>query len=166
MITVADTARELVLVDGRSGAGKSDWVAQSERFSDWQIVSLDELYPGWDGLDAGHWLAYRDLILPWREGQVARVRLWEWLMNKPGGVREIHPETSLVIEGCGALSSLTAPHATDRYWLEADAGVRRDRALARDGEMFAPQWTRWALQEDRFYAQHRSWERADRIIRT
>lgn len=158
--------RQLVLVDGRSGAGKSEWVSQSEEYSGWNIVSLDQLYPGWDGLDAGHRSAYRDLILPWRAGKVARVRLWDWESYRPGGIREIRPEASLVIEGCGALSSLTAPHATHRYWLDADAGVRRERALTRDGEMFAPQWTRWALQEDRFYSQHRSWELADTTIQT
>jgi len=72
----------------------------------------------------------------------------------------------VVIEGCGALSILTAPYATHRYWIEADIEVRKRRALERDGELFAPYWTRWALQEDRFYSTHRSWELADSVVRT
>lgn len=158
--------RQLILVDGRSGAGKSEWVARAEGFGDFAVVSLDDLYPGWDGLDAGHLRAYEAIILPWSRGEAARVRTWDWARGAPGQMIKIHPHSALVIEGCGALSMLTAPHATHSYWLEADPLVRKERALERDGEMFAPHWTRWALQEDRFYAMHRSWELADSVIRT
>ena len=32
-------------------------------------------------------------------------------------------------------------------WLEAPEGLRRERALSRDGQTFAPHWERWAAQE-------------------
>jgi len=159
-------SRQLVVVDGRSGAGKSEWVAQSDAFADFVVVSLDDLYPGWDGLDAGHQRAYEHVILPWSRGEKVRVVSWDWAQGAPGAVIEIEPEANVVIEGCGALSTLTTAHATYRYWIEADSEVRKQRALERDGEMFAPYWTRWALQEDRFYSTHRSWELADSVVRT
>lgn len=156
----------MVLVDGRSGAGKSEWVAQSEEYAGFVVVSLDELYPGWDGLDAGHLRAYEQVIVPWSRGERARVATWDWGRGTFGAAIEIEPEASVVIEGCGALSILTAPHATHRHWIEAELEVRKRRALERDGEMFAPYWTRWSLQEDRFYSIHRSWELADSVVRT
>lgn len=160
------TARQLVLVDGRSGAGKSEWVARSAAYVGFVVLSLDDLYPGWDGLDAGHLRAFQQVIVPWRRGEQARVATWDWARGVAGAVIEIDPEANVVIEGCGALSKLTASHATHRYWLEAPSEVRKQRALERDGEMFAPHWTRWALQEDRFYSTHRSWELADSVVQT
>lgn len=158
--------RRLVIVDGRSGAGKTQWASQLARESGFFLLSLDELYPGWDGLDAGHWLAYTRVVVPWRAGEVSRVRRWDWESMAPGEVIEISPRVDLVIEGCGALSNYTAPLADSRYWLEADSDVRKTRALLRDGEMFSPHWQRWALQEERFMALHASPHLADSVIHT
>lgn len=148
--------RSLVVVDGRSGAGKSHWAATHQSATGFTLISLDDFYPGWDGLDAGQRHVFRDGILPWAGGEVARLVLWDWVNQAPGDVVEVDPENSLIIEGCGALSVLTAPFATDSYWLEAPSQLRFERALARDGSMFAPHWERWALQEERFYRLHSS----------
>lgn len=158
--------RQLVLVDGRSGAGKTQWASELAEQSGFSLLSLDDLYPGWDGLDAGHGHAYHHGIVPWVEGRVARLRTWDWARGCAGGVREISPEENLIIEGCGALSTFTAPHATTRYWVDAEDAVRKQRALYRDGEIFAPHWLRWALQEERFYRIHRSRGLADSIVGT
>ena len=158
--------RELLLVDGRSGAGKSQWAKEKQKESGFVLLSLDDIYPGWDGLDAGHRHAYHHGILPWSRGEVARLRRWNWESMAPSGVIEIDPDESLIIEGCGALSRLTSPFATERYWVEADSVVRKKRAVERDGDMFAPHWERWALQEDRFYQIHQSPGLADVVITT
>ncbi len=160
------SGRQLVLVDGRSGAGKTQWASHLAQRSGFFLLSLDELYPGWDGLDAGHWQAYRHGILAWTVGRMARLRTWDWSRGIPGPPRHIPPEVSLIIEGCGALSAFTTHYATARYWVDADPEVRKQRALERDGDTFAPHWSRWALQEDRFYALHNSRELADEIIST
>ena len=156
--------RTLLLVDGRSGAGKTLWAKQRQEESGFFLLSLDDIYPGWDGLDAGHRHAFHHGILPWSRGEVGRLRRWDWESMSPAGVIELDPEVSLIVEGCGALSSLTSPFATQRYWVEADADVRRERALGRDGDMFAPHWVRWALQEDRFYSIHQSPQLADVVM--
>lgn len=158
--------RQLLLVDGRSGAGKTLWARQKQEESGFFLLSLDDIYPGWDGLDAGHRRAFHHGILPWSRGEVATLRRWDWEAMGPAGVIEIDPSMNLIIEGCGALSLLTSPYATTRYWVEADAEVRRERALERDGDMFAAHWARWALQEDRFYAMHQSPQLADIVLST
>ena len=163
---MARAERELVLVDGRSGAGKTQWATEMARSTGLLLISLDDVYPGWDGLDAGHWRIYRECILPWSQGQLGVLRRWDWQTMAPGSEITVSPDSSLIIEGCGALSTWTSPHATSRYWIDADDSVRRRRALDRDGAMFAPHWQRWALQEERFYALHRSRELADSIIPT
>jgi hypothetical protein len=156
--------RQLLLVDGRSGAGKTQWARQKQQENGFLLVSLDDVYPGWDGLDAGHRHAFHHGILPWSRGQIGKLRRWDWDTMSPGGVIEINPEANLIIEGCGSLSLLTSPFASQRFWVEADSEVRQQRALERDGDMFAPHWNRWSLQEDRFYAIHRSPQLADVVI--
>ena len=42
---------------------------------------------------------------------------------------------------------------------------RRTRALARDGETFAPHWDRWAAQEEDYLARHAPRAAADLILR-
>lgn len=158
--------RQLILVDGRSGSGKTWWASRRATETGLLLLSLDELYPGWDGLDAGHWVAYTKVILRWSAGEVATVRRWDWQAMAPGDEMVIPADVDLLIEGCGALSTFTAPYATQRYWLEADGAVRKQRALERDGDVFSPHWLRWALQEDRFYALHGSKDLADVVIHT
>jgi cytidylate kinase len=72
----------------------------------------------------------------------------------------------LVLEGCGALVPPAAAFAAVRVWVDAPTGVRKERALSRDGETYAPHWDRWAAQEDAVYASTRPWETADLVLRT
>ena len=159
--------RKLILVDGRSGSGKTQWaksyVSQNPQTT---LISLDDIYPGWDGLDAGSALAFHHIIRPWLVGEDGVVDRWDWETMAPRGTLCAPAHLSLLVEGCGALSVSSAPHATDSFWLEADSATRRRRAVERDGEMFEPHWVRWALQEDRFYDHHRSRELANQIIVT
>ena len=49
-------------------------------------------------------------------------------------------------------------------WLDAPEELRRERALARDGELFAPHWEQWAAQEQAHWHAGRPWELADLVI--
>ena len=49
-------------------------------------------------------------------------------------------------------------------WTEAPASVRKNRALDRDGDTFAPHWDAWAAQEDTMLARERTPQRADLVI--
>jgi len=159
-------SRSLVLVDGRSGAGKSEWAKAYQAKTGYALLSLDDFYPGWDGLDAGHWRVFRQGIEPWARGVEAAITTWDWQAMAPGGLVSLDPTAGLIVEGCGAVSRYTVAYATDTYWVEADGDERKRRAFERDGETFAAHWDRWALQEDRFYALHRSQELARNLITT
>lgn len=153
----------LTLIDGRSGAGKSVFAANLARQQDAVLVSIDDVYPGWDGLDAGSWHIHQHLVMPFVTGRAGRVRPWLWEQGERGAWVEISPERPLIVEGCGAIRRESPRESTTRIWIETDAEIRRTRALERDGAMYAPHWTRWALQEERFLEHHRSMDIATHV---
>lgn len=165
-MTSANNSGALVLVDGRSGAGKTDYATALAKESGATLVSLDDVYPGWDGLDAGSWHIAHSLIIPISQGQPGRYRRWNWEQGTPGEWVVVPEGIPLIVEGCGVLRHETAGVQALRLWIEAPEQVRHDRALARDGEMYTPHWTRWALQEDRFIALHGGETLATRTVRT
>ena len=154
----------ITLVDGRSGAGKSHFAAELARARGAVVVSIDDVYPGWDGLDAGSWLIHEYLVRPYLAGLTGRYRPWLWEEQRRGEWVEVSPDVSLVVEGCGAIRRDSVTTSSRRVWLETDDAVRRERALERDGQMYEPHWTRWALQEERFLALHHSRELATEIV--
>jgi uridine kinase len=156
----SDSDRELILVDGRSGAGKTSWAAQLQATRGGLLISLDDHYPGWDGLDAGSAEVFRSAITPWLRGETGQIRRWDWAQGDYLDTIGIEPSRILIVEGCGAISRDAAQWATSSFWIEAPEQVRKSRALARDGSAFAPHWDRWRVQEDRFIALHRSPELA------
>ncbi|WP_235426519.1 ATP-binding protein [Curtobacterium sp. MR_MD2014] len=158
----AATGRRLVvLVDGRSGTGKTTLGDAVAARLGARVVHLDDVYPGWDGLRAAADAVVSDVL-----GTPSGYRRWDWERSEPAEWVSIESHVPLVVEGCGALSRGSAPHATLRVWLEADDDVRRDRAIGRDGEVFAREWERWAAQERAFIAAEAPAELADLVLRT
>jgi len=152
--------RELIVVDGRSGSGKTDWALRLSKDLGYYVVSLDEVYPGWDGLDAGQALVARTLLPLWFEHGEITIPQWNWLTMSYTSTRRVVSPEGLIVEGCGALSSWTAALATTSVWLETAEAERNRRAIARDGDTYRPHWMRWAKQEERFLSLHRSPELA------
>ncbi|PRY70060.1 hypothetical protein B0I08_101183 [Glaciihabitans tibetensis] len=153
------TPQPRVLIDGRSGSGKTEFAALL--VSAWpgaQLVRLDDLYPGWDGLEAGSAMVHTQVL---RE---LRWRRWDWAANKPAEWHPLDPTRPIVVEGCGALSVENRRAATLGLWVELDDATRKARALARDGQAYAPHWDAWAAQEEVFLARERPRENADAII--
>ncbi len=144
----------VVSVDGRSGAGKTVLAAAVTAALGCPVVRLDELYPGWDGLADGITLLTEQVLEPVSTGAPASYRRWDWMRDRPGRTITVRPTTHLVVEGCGALVPPALAHAAVRVWVEAPTAVRKERALARDGDTYAPHWDRWAAQEDLVYAAH------------
>ncbi|MFC6235722.1 hypothetical protein ACFPZL_11580, partial [Leucobacter soli] len=58
------------------------------------------------------------------------------------------------------------PAPVRSLWLECPAPLRRQRALARDGEIFAPHWDSWAAQEETQIAAERPIALVDEIVHT
>jgi hypothetical protein len=51
-------------------------------------------------------------------------------------------------------------------WVDAAPQVRRSRALARDGDLYAPHWQRWSMQEAAYVARELLPARADLVLDT
>jgi uridine kinase len=148
-----------ILIDGRSGSGKTEFArALVDTLPGAQLVRLDDLYPGWGGLEGGSTAVHTDVLsrFRWRRFDWASNRLAEWHV--------LDPTRPLVIEGCGALSAANRELATLGLWVELDDVTRKRRALLRDGESYAPHWDAWAVQEDAFIARERPMQRADAIV--
>ncbi|MBD3689366.1 cobalt ABC transporter [Nanchangia anserum] len=140
--------RGVVLIDGRAGAGKSTLATTiaeclGEQMLDLVVARMDDWYPGWDGLAAGSRMLAEDVL-----GTPSGYTRWNWQADEPGAWVSVDPAAPLIIEGCGALTTASRERADFGIWVDADAHVRRQRALTRDGEMFARQWKRWAAHED------------------
>jgi hypothetical protein len=158
--------RPVVLVDGRSGTGKTTLADALAPALAAQTVHLDDLYPGWDGLRAGSDAVVRD-VLAAPDATTGRPgwRRWDWGTGLQTEWRHVDPASPLLVEGCGSLSRASARLATYRLWLELDDDVRRIRALDRDGEVFAREWDRWSAQEDAFIAAEDPVALADEVLR-
>lgn len=157
----ATGCRLVVLVDGRSGTGKTTLGTAVAAELGAVVVHLDDLYPGWDGLRAAADAVVTDVL-----GAPSGYRRWDWSASEPADWVPVDPSVPLVVEGCGALSRASAPLASLRVWLEADDMVRRDRAIGRDGEVFALEWERWAAHERAFIAAEDPAALADVVVRT
>lgn len=140
------SAARRILIDGRSGSGKTE-LARSivSHWPEAQLVRLDDVYPGWDGLDAAS-AAVPGIL------KQHRWRQWDWVTGRAAHWHELDPQRPLIIEGVGAISRASRPLADLALWVELDDDTRKQRALARDGDSYAPHWDRWAAQELRFIA--------------
>jgi uridine kinase len=156
----------VIAIDGRAGAGKSTLARRLAERIDVPIVQLEQLYPGWEGLQAGIDLLVEAVLVPLSAGRIAQVPRYDWLVSRfiePWPLE--HPEL-VIVEGVGAGARAAAAFASLLVWLELDAGLRKQRALARDGEIFRPHWSRWAEQEDVLLAREQTPERADIVVDT
>jgi hypothetical protein len=158
----------VVLIDGRSGAGKTSLaralVARWPLAGRVQLVALDSLYPGWDGLDEGVELAREQILVPHARGAIGVWQRWDWDAQAPAEAHAVDPSLPLVVEGSGLLTDSTAPLGDLRVWLESPPQSRKHRALSRDGDGYRPYWEQWAHQEDRHVARDEPARRATHVF--
>ena len=148
----------VLLIDGRSGAGKTVLARRlAAALPDATLVSLDDVYPGWDGLADGA-AAVPGII---RHGGWTR---WDWVGDRPAATASVPRHGSLIVEGCGAISRKSRALADHAWWLDLDDAERKRRALDRDGDTYAPHWDRWAAQEVAYAAEEHPRELADLVI--
>lgn len=141
----------VILIDGCSGSGKSTLaratVAAWPLHGRVQLVALDSLYPGWDGLADGVETARAQVLHPHARGTIGVWQRWDWAAGEFAEAHAVDPALPLIVEGSGILTARTAPLSDIRVWLESPERSRRARALARDGDTYRPHWERWAAQE-------------------
>lgn len=140
----------VVLIDGPSGAGKSTladllaaaWLGEPKP----QLVRLDDIYPGWHGLDAAIDHLTNRVLAPRDLGRPAAWQRYDWESERPAEWHPVDPARPLIVEGCGALAAEHLRFSRTRIWLSADDGIRKRRALDRDGELFRSHWDEWQAE--------------------
>jgi uridine kinase len=171
-LTLDDVVRHLevssastVLVDGRSGSGKSTLAGRlRHRWTGAEVVRLDDVYPGWDGLRWATAHVQSALLQPRANGEVGRWRSWSWVRDRPGVWHVVEPGTRLVVEGVGVLTSSSRALADLAVWVDADDADRKRRALSRRARDDYPMhWDEWAAREDEFILEHHPRDQADLI---
>lgn len=157
-VEAVGASNPVVLIDGRSGAGKSSLarrlVAAWPGRGRVQLVALDDLYPGWGGLAEGAEYARESILLPHAKGNVGIWERWDWEAGERAEAHAVDPSLPLVVEGSGVLTAAAAKLADVGVWVDAPNGSRKDRALRRDGDTYRPHWERWAAQEDVHLTEH------------
>ena len=154
----------VVAIDGRSGAGKTLLASRLGTRLDAPVVSLEDLYGGWDGLEHGIDLLVSEVLVPLADERAAWVPRYDWLTREWSEPVLLEPPELLIVEGAGAGARRAAAFESLVVWLEVAPSVRKKRALDRDGDTFAPYWDMWAAQEDAMLARERTPERADVVI--
>ena len=160
----ASAGTYVVAIDGRSGSGKTVLAAGLGAELGAPVVSLEDLYGGWDGLERGIDLLVADVLAPLRAGTAARVPRYDWAARAWATPWVLEPPEIAVVEGVGAGARRAAAYAGTLIWLEEPAAVRKRRALDRDGAAYAPYWDMWAAQEDALLAREHTRDRADLVV--
>ncbi|WP_229230269.1 chorismate-binding protein [Sinomonas cyclohexanicum] len=146
----------VVAIDGRSGAGKTslavELAAALREHRTVALVHLEDLYPGWDGLGEGIRRCAEQVLAALSQGKPARWRAWDWAAGAEGPERVTQPADVVLVEGVGAGAGPLRALSDALVWVEAPAEERKRRALARDGDVYAPHWDRWAAQEEAWLA--------------
>jgi uridine kinase len=161
-----------VLVDGLAGAGKTTLAglladrlrrggAPGFAGSTVAVVAADDLYQGWAGLPGVGRRAYQQLVHPLVDGTRPRLASWDWHAARWGSPEPLPAADVVLLEGVGSWSAQLAPFTTLLVWVESPPERRRSRALARDGEVFAPHWDAWAADERRLLAREATRAHAD-----
>jgi len=142
-----------IVIDGPSGAGKSTladallrlWPRQNSSAERVQLVRLDDIYPGWEGLEAAATVA-QHILSERTRGRSASWQRYDWARGELTTWHEVDPTRPLIVEGCGSLSTQAVEGAQIRIWASVSEDVRKERALARGGEDFESHWDVWDQQ--------------------
>lgn len=157
------TCPPVLLIDGRSGTGKTTLAARvGAAMSASSIVHMDDLYPGWNGLDEGAALLVEWILKPFVAERTGEWRRWDWERSERAEAHIVPFDRPLIVEGCGASSIASRFRADHALWMEAPVDQREDRLLGRgDGVEWLPGWT---LQEDAFIAREQPRLGADLVV--
>ncbi len=171
----------LLCVDGPAASGKTTLAAAVRRrlrdtltapgrargLSPVQVVHMDDVYVGWDGLAAGMATLAEGVVGPLREGRAGRYRRYDWHRDEPGPERVVPPSPVLLVEGVGAGSTAVGGYGdvvTLLVWVATPSDVRQERWAARDGTAMAAHASAWRSQEREVLRRERTAERADLVV--
>ncbi|GAA6526690.1 AAA family ATPase [Intrasporangium sp. DVR] len=160
----------VVAIDGRSGAGKTTLArgvaAELATYGTVEMVHMDAIYPGWDGLAESSEILATRVLEPLSRASPAAYPRWDWEEGGWDGSVTVRPADFLVVEGCGCSVGPARPFTSVAVFMEAEREQRMHRGLTRDGETYRPHWQRWAAQEEAVFAADGTRARADLVIDT
>ena len=158
---------KVVAVDGPSGAGKTDFGALlAQRLPGAELLHMDDLYAGWDGLPRAVTDLNRQVLAPLARGEPAAYRRWDWDRSSYAGWHRLPATELLIVEGVGSGANPGWQLESVLVWLEADRDERFRRGISRDGETYLPHWQQWAALEEALFAADGTRGRADLVIDT
>ncbi|KRC66649.1 hypothetical protein ASE12_18850 [Aeromicrobium sp. Root236] len=155
----------VVAVDGPSGSGKTSFAGELAEAAGAAVLHLEDLYPGWHGLAATPPLVHA-VLEAIAVGNVGTAPRWDWVGDRPGPLVHVPPARILVLDGVGSGAAMLRPFVSLLIWVEAPVDVRKRRALARDGDVYAPFWDIWAAQEAVHFAAEQTRRHADVVVHT
>ncbi|MFN8125158.1 MAG: hypothetical protein U0R64_01410 [Candidatus Nanopelagicales bacterium] len=151
-------SRPVIVIDGPAGAGKTRLAARlaAELPGATSVISMDDLYDGWDGpVDPGFAIYLATSLAPQiLAGRSITHRRYDWGQGRFGPEVTIPAGDRLIVEGVGAAHPALAGPADLRVWVTADPAIRATRVLERDGEATRPHWAHWLAVQDLYYARH------------
>lgn len=157
----------LLGIDGRSGSGKTALAsAVAAATPGATVLRLEDAYRGWHGLRDGVQEIAARTVPPLRRGEPGRYRRYDWHAGALAETVTLQPSRAVVVEGCGAGSLPLAGLLDALVWLEAPAGERRRRAMARDADDWSERWPAWAAQESALLAERDARGAADLVLHT
>jgi hypothetical protein len=156
--TCGDT--RVVCVDGPAGSGKTTLAAAVAERTGAQVVHMDDLMEGWDGLvSTGPQLC--SVLEPVAVGRPGSYRHFNWHLDRFDRVVDVPAADWLVIEGVGSGNPVVADLVTVLAWVEVGDALRLARGMARDGHEMESLWRQFMLDETDLFAAHRTRDRAD-----
>ncbi|WP_150240804.1 uridine kinase family protein [Nocardiopsis quinghaiensis] len=165
----------VVAVEGRSGAGKSTVAEEfctslAARGEAARVLTMEDLYPGWEGLAEAPGLLREWVLEPLARGERAAWRRYDWERGAfarewtalPDGVAA---GGILVVEGSGSGAAAVRDLLDLLVWVAAPDDERSLRLDGRwDAAVYAPYRSVWAEQEEAFHRRDRPREHADVVI--
>lgn len=151
----------VIAIDGPAGSGKTTLAHEVSRACGAQLLHMDDLYPGWDGLrEAG--TGVTKILGDLAAGNVAVYRRYDWDAQEYQESRDLQPRGILVIEGVGSVRlEYLDLISTVVFVHEPDPRERLRRGLERDGADAEPHWRKWMREEATLHGETGLSERAD-----
>lgn len=156
----------VVVVDGPAGSGKTTIAGlirreARDRGVSCAVISMDDLYEGWEGLRVGG-AAVTALLRALALGESASYRRYNWVAERYDETVPVPPVSVLVIEGVGSARTEHLDLVSTLVWVEEpDPQERLRRGIARDGRQVEGHWRRWMVQEAELFDEVGTRERAD-----
>lgn len=153
----------LVCIDGPAGSGKTTLAAAVAVLTGAQVVHVDDLLQGWEGLhDTGPQL--ESVVRPLQRGEPGSYRHFDWAEDRFTHAVPVPPAPWLVLEGVGVGNPVIADAVTVLVWVEVDDVRRLARGLERDGAEMESRWRQWMDDEVELFARHGTAGRAHVLV--